>query len=319
MLSHGSFFAKDVNKRRERDKVMDFAQRLKENATLVNRRLADHLMPGQHFGPPRTLSDAMSHAVMSGGKRFRPFLLIESARMFGKNPGRVSDAAAALELMHCYSLVHDDLPAMDDDDLRRGRPTVHKAYDEATAILAGDALQSLAFEIIAHPACHTDPAVRAQLVLELAIAVGWAGMAGGQMMDLEEEGKGGKTRLAIIQRIHSMKTGALIEFSCVAGGYLAEASPEDIDTLRSFGQLLGQMYQAADDILDATAATSDIGKTDGKDEASGKATVVARMGLEKAKAYVATLEEAAIESLAPFGERAEYLAEATRFVVTRGH
>ena len=298
---------------------MDFELRLAENAKLVNQRLADHLMPGQHFGPPRTLSDAMSHAVMSGGKRFRPFLVMEAARMFGKNPARVADAAAALELVHCYSLAHDDLPAMDDDDLRRGRPTVHKEYDEATAILAGDALQSLAFEILAHPACHTDPAVRARLVLEMAIAIGWAGMAGGQMMDLEEEGKGGKTRLAIIQRIHTMKTGRLIEFACVAGGLLAEAEPEEVETLRSFGQLLGLMYQAADDILDTTASSADMGKTAGKDEASGKATVVARMGLEKAKAYVATMEEEAIKTLAPFGERAEWLAEAAHFVVTRGH
>ena len=298
---------------------MDFSVRLQENSKLVSDRLKIHLMPGQHFGPPRTLSDAMSHAVMSGGKRFRPFLMIESARMFGKNPGRVADAAAALECMHSYSLVHDDLPSMDDDDLRRGRPTVHKAYDEATAILAGDALQSLAFEILAHPACHSDPAVRAQLVLELSVAAGWAGMTGGQMMDLEEEGNAGKTRLAIIQRIHSMKTGALIEYSCVAGGIISEAKPEEIDILRAFGQLLGLIYQAADDILDTTADTKDIGKTAGKDEASKKATVVARMGLDKARTYVADLEEEAIKTLTPFGERAEWLVEATRFVVTRGH
>lgn len=298
---------------------MDFSLRLQENSKLVAERLNTHLTPGQHFGPPQRLSDAMRHAVLVGGKRFRPFLMIESARIFGKAPGRVADAAAALECMHCYSLTHDDLPAMDDDDLRRGRPAVHKHFDEATAILAGDALQTLAFEILAHPACHSDPAVRAQLVLELAVASGWAGMAGGQMMDLEQEGKGGKTRLAIIQRMHGMKTGALIEFACVAGGYLGEAKPEEIDILRSYGQLLGQMYQAADDILDTTGDTSEIGKTAGKDEASNKATIVARMGLDKAKAYVAGLEEQAIKTLAPFGERAEWLVEATKFVVTRGH
>ena len=298
---------------------MDFELRLSENTKVIAERLNQHLTPGQHFGPPRRLADAMRHAVLAGGKRFRPFLMIESARMFGRPPGRVADAAAALECVHCYSLVHDDLPAMDDDDLRRGRPTVHKYFDEATAILAGDALQSLAFEILAHPACHSNPAVRAQLVLELAIASGWAGMAGGQMMDLEEEGKAGKTRLAIIQRLHAMKTGALIEYACVAGGLLAEAAPRDIDILRSFGQMLGQMYQAADDILDITGDTLDIGKTAGKDEASGKATIVARMGIDKAKAYVKDLEAEAIKTLAPFGERAEWLVEATRFVVTRGH
>ncbi|MCF6200063.1 MAG: polyprenyl synthetase family protein [Hyphomicrobiaceae bacterium] len=297
---------------------MDFEQRLNENARLVTKQLGQHLMPGQHFGPPRTLADAMQHAVMSGGKRLRPFLMIEAARMFGRAPGRTIDAACALELIHCYSLVHDDLPAMDDDDLRRGKPTVHKAYDEATAILAGDALQSLAFEILAHPGCHANPTVRAQLVLELATASGWAGMAGGQMMDLEEEGKGGKTRLAVISRIHTMKTGKLIEFACVAGGHMAEVKPEEIDMLRSFGQLLGLMYQAADDILDTTASSDDMGKTAGKDEASGKATVVARMGLDKAKSYVATLEEEALKSLSPFGERAEYLIAATRFVAAQG-
>jgi len=298
---------------------MDFEQRLKENARLVNERLLHHLMPGQHFGPPRTLADAMQHAVLSGGKRFRPFLVIEAARMFGRAPGRTLDAACALEFIHCYSLVHDDLPAMDDDDMRRGRPTVHKAYDEATAILAGDALQSLAFEVLSHPACHPNPAVRAHLVRELAVASGWAGMAGGQMMDLEEEGKGKKARLAVIQRIHAMKTGKLLECACVTGGFMAEVRPEEIDVLRAYGQLLGLIYQAADDILDNTASSRELGKTAGKDEASGKATVVARMGLEKARKYVATLEEEAIKTLAPLGERAEYLVEATRFVVHRGH
>jgi farnesyl diphosphate synthase len=296
---------------------MDFAARLAENARLVGERLNQHLTPGQHFGPPHRLADAMRHAVLVGGKRFRPFLVIESARIFGAPPGRVLDAAAALECIHCYSLAHDDLPAMDDDDLRRGQPTVHKAFDEATAILAGDALQSLAFEILAHPDCHPNPAVRAHLVLELAVAAGWAGMCGGQMMDLEQEGKGGETRLAIIQRIHAMKTGALIEFACIAGGYLAGAKPEEIDALRAYGQLLGQMFQAADDILDVTQGTAALGKTAGKDERSDKATVVARMGLDKAKAYVAELERAAVEALAPFGERAEFLVAATHFVVNR--
>jgi farnesyl diphosphate synthase len=296
---------------------MDFAARLDENARLVGERLDQHLTPGQHFGPPRRLADAMRHAVLVGGKRFRPFLVIESARMFGAPPARVLDAACALECIHCYSLAHDDLPAMDDDDLRRGKPTVHKAFDEATAILAGDALQSLAFEILANPASHPNPAVRAHLVLELAVAAGWAGMCGGQMMDLEQEGKGGETRLAIIQRIHGMKTGALIEFACIAGGYLAGAKAAEVDALRNYGQLLGQMFQAADDILDVTQATEGLGKTAGKDVKADKATVVARMGLDKAKEYVAMLQAAAIDALAPFGERAEFLVAAAHFVVDR--
>lgn len=296
---------------------MDFRQRLEENARLVNERLAGHLTPGQHFGPPHTLAEAMRYAVMAGGKRFRPFLVMESARLFGKSPERVADAAAALELIHCYSLVHDDLPAMDNDDLRRGKPTLHKQFDEATAILAGDALQSLAYEILAHPACHSNPAVRAGLVLELAHAAGWAGMAGGQVMDIEEEGKGGRTRLAIIQRIHAMKTGRLFEFACVAGGYLAETDAKNIETLRRYGQLLGHMYQGADDILDLVADTSDIGKTAGKDKASNKATIIARMGLEKARNYIAELEKEAIKTLRPFGKKADCLIEATGFVVNR--
>jgi farnesyl diphosphate synthase len=298
---------------------MDFDARLRENARLLGERLNQHLTPGQHFGPPRQLADAMRHAVLAGGKRFRPFLVIESANMFGVSPLRALDAACALECIHCYSLVHDDLPAMDDDDLRRGKPTVHKAFDEATAILAGDALQSLAFELISSPACHTDPAVRAQLTRGLAIASGWAGMAGGQMMDLEQEGQGGSARLAIIQRIHMMKTGALIEFACLAGALLGGATDEETERLRMFGQLLGQMFQAADDILDITAETDDLGKTAGKDIAADKATIVSRMGLDKARAYVDELEASAIETLAPFGTRAEWLQAAAHFVVTRGH
>jgi len=297
---------------------MDFEARLAECARIVNQTLSGHLTPGQHFGPPERLADAMRHAVMNGGKRFRPFLVMESARIYGRPPQRSAEAAAALECLHCYSLVHDDLPSMDDDDLRRGQPTVHRQFDEATAILAGDALQSLAFELITHPRCHSDPAVRAQLALELANASGWAGMAGGQMMDLEAEGRGGKTRLNIIQRIHDMKTAALIEFACAAGGRLGGASEDELLQLRKYGQLLGLIYQSVDDILDVTAETGELGKTAGKDEKSGKATIVARMGLDKARKYVGELEEDAIACLEPFAGRAEWLKLAVSHVADRG-
>ncbi len=229
---------------------MAFQEKLAAHARLMETRLAYHLTPGAHFGPPERLAAAMQHGTLGGGKRFRPFLLLESAALFGVSPHDAADTAAALECVHCYSLIHDDLPAMDDDDLRRGKPTVHKAFDEATAILAGDALLTLAFEILSAPETHSDPNVRIRLVQELAIAAGWAGMAGGQMLDLEAEKKP-KTRLAIIQRIHAMKTGSLIEFACVAGAILGRAAPEAEEQIRRFGQILVHLFQASDDLLDA--------------------------------------------------------------------
>ena len=297
---------------------MAFQDKLHQYATLVNEALNQHLMPGKHFGPPESLADAMRYAVIGKGKRLRPFIVMETARIFSVSPQRSTNVACAVECMHCYSLVHDDLPAMDDDDLRRGQPAVHKKFDEATAILAGDALQTLAFEILSRPEADPSAEIRARLVLELSTAAGWAGMAGGQMMDMDEEKQTKrKTRLAIIQRIHSMKTGALFEFCAVAGPTIAEASEEEIELFREYGKIIGLAFQASDDLLDVTSTQETAGKKTGKDAATGKPSIVARMGAEKTRNYLEKLETAAISYLKPFGPAAQDLAEATRFICRR--
>ncbi len=296
---------------------MSFQDKLEQYSKIVNERLNNHLMPGKHFGPPERLSDAMRHAVIGSGKRIRPFIIMESAKIFGVNPHRSADVASAVECLHSYSLVHDDLPAMDDDDMRRGKPSCHKAFDEATAILAGDALQSLAFEILARPGSDADPAIRSQLVLEMATAAGWAGMAGGQMMDIELTNHPKKIKLALIQRIHAMKTGAVLEFSAVAGPIIAKAAEDHIHRFREYGKLVGLAFQAADDLLDVTGDSEHLGKRTGKDEISGKPSIVARAGLEKTQKYVNDLEQAAIDLIVPYGTAADDLIEATRFICRR--
>ena len=300
-------------------KMMTFEQKLKGNARLVDAQLRKVLTPGEHFGPPKQLASAMQYAVLGGGKRFRPFLLIETAKLFGVQPTQTLNAACALECIHCYSLAHDDLPAMDNDDLRRGQPTLHKAFDEATAILAGDALLTIAFEILSDQKTHADPQIRIRLVTECASSAGWAGMVGGQVLDLQEEGKGKKTRLGVIQRIHTMKTAMLIEAACACGAIIAGPGRKAEDHIRTFGRVLGLAFQASDDVLDATGATATLGKTAGKDAQAEKATIVARMGLEKAQNYVRELEAAALEALEPFGEPADSLRDAVRFVTRRKH
>lgn len=277
--------------------------------------------------PPRIVA-AMRHAVLGGGKRIRPFLLIEAARLFGvEDDGAVgagvARAAAALEMVHCYSLVHDDLPQMDDDDLRRGRPTVHRAFDEATAILAGDALLTLAFDTLADPATHADPAVRADLVLRLARASGVGGMVGGQMLDLAAEGRwsadGTATRLsdAEIRRLQAMKTGALLRFPLEAGAVMAGASTADVVRLGRFGAIVGLAFQIADDLLDVEATAEAMGKATGKDAARGKGTLVALHGISAMRAELDRLIAAAAEELAPWGGRAATLLAAARFVADR--
>ncbi|HEX6611980.1 MAG TPA: polyprenyl synthetase family protein, partial [Hyphomicrobiaceae bacterium] len=221
-----------------------FDGRLSQAADLVETRLSQVLADAATTIPPR-LKEAMAHAVLGGGKRFRPFLVIESARIFGIDPAQSVAAAAAVELLHCYSLVHDDLPAMDNDELRRGRPTVWKAFDEATAILAGDALLTLAFEILADPGTHPDPAVRSQLVLGLARASGASGMVGGQQLDLEAEdaSRADLHTTAGVRVIQSMKTGALIRFSACAGAILASAPEADLQALATYGDAVGAAFQ----------------------------------------------------------------------------
>jgi farnesyl diphosphate synthase len=268
--------------------------------------------------PPR-LKEAMAHAVLGGGKRFRPLLVIESARIFGIGPSRSVAAAAAVELLHCYSLVHDDLPAMDNDELRRGRPTVWKAFDEATAILAGDALLTLAFEILAEPGTHPDPAVRSELVLGLARASGASGMVGGQQVDLEAEdaSRSDLHTTAGVQAIQSMKTGALIRFSACAGAILSSAPEADLHALATYGDAIGAAFQIADDLLDVAGTAAQVGKGTGKDANAGKATWISILGIEGARTRLAHLERDAVAALATFGARGDVLAQAAAFVAQR--
>jgi farnesyl diphosphate synthase len=280
--------------------------------------LSDNARPGEVARPARLMA-AMRHAAIGGGKRLRPFLAIEAARLLGREGQGPLRAGCAVELLHCYSLVHDDLPSMDDDDLRRGRPTVHKAYDEATAILAGDALQTLAFEVLADPATDADPALRSDLVLGLARASGLGGMVGGQMLDLAAEGRYGEAKLAEaeIRLLQMMKTGAILTFSVEAGAILGRADPDARQSLVDYGRALGAAFQVADDILDRESSAEALGKRTGKDQEKGKATLVDRLGLEGAKRECRQLIDRADAALQGFGAEAQTLREAVRFVVER--
>jgi farnesyl diphosphate synthase len=299
-----------------------FTNRLTEIAGTVETALGTLLSVDFRSGvttrAPRLMA-AMRHAVLGGGKRLRPFLLIETARMLGVEGEGPARAGAAVELLHCYSLVHDDLPSMDDDDLRRGRPTVHKAFDEATAILAGDALQSLAFEVLADPATDPDPTVRADLVLGLARAAGLGGMVGGQMLDLAAEGRYGENRLGEpdVRRLQAMKTGAILAYSVEAGAALGRADPAARERLLAYGRALGAAFQVADDILDRESSAETMGKRTGKDLEKGKATLVDLLGLEGAHRECDRLLGESLAALEPFGSAAETLKEAARFTVER--
>jgi farnesyl diphosphate synthase len=291
---------------------IDFLAELRAAAaltdTVLDRALTD-------AGGPEPLAAAMRYAVLGPGKRLRPFLLMASARLFGRSDDGVARAAAALECVHAYSLVHDDLPAMDDDDLRRGRPTVHKDFDEATAILAGDALLTLAFGILANPATDADATVRAELVAGLAQAAGAAGMVGGQARDLAAE-KGG-FGAEDIRAMQAMKTGALFRYACEAGAILGHASSSDRRRLADFGSALGLAFQIADDLIDATGTAATAGKATAKDAARGKATLVALHGITDATALLEQTVAEAIALVAPFGERAAALVAAARFAGAR--
>lgn len=274
--------------------------------------LLDALLPPGGF-PARRVTEAMRYAALGPGKRLRPFLVVESAALFGVPRQRALRVGAALECVHCYSLVHDDLPAMDDDDLRRGRPTTHKAFDEATAILAGDALLTYAFEILGSPETHPSPEVRLRLVTGLARAAGVAGMVAGQMLDIEAEA-GHAGTLTSITTIQSLKTGALFSYACEAGAVLGEGDPAP---LRQYAERIGLAFQIADDILDVESTPEALGKATQKDSGMGKATFVDLLGLDGARARAAALVSEAIASLAPYGARAEILADAARFIVSR--
>ncbi len=292
---------------------MAFTKELERVAAAVERRLEALLAGG--WGEPAGLDAAMRYAVLGGGKRIRPFLLISSARLFGVEEANALDAACALEYVHCYSLAHDDLPAMDDDNLRRGRPTLHIAFDEATAILAGDALLTLAFEVLSAPESNPDANIRADLVFHLAKEAGWQGMALGQALDLGAERQ--TLSAEDVVRLQGLKTGALFRFACEAGAILGRAGTSDRKALLAYAKALGQAFQLADDLLDAQGDAEALGKAVAKDAGRGKATLVALLGPEGAKAHLAGLVAEAENALAPFGGKAQTLIEAARFIAER--
>jgi farnesyl diphosphate synthase len=257
----------------------------------------------------------MRYACLGGGKRIRPFLVLQSARLFAVNEACAMRAACAVEMVHCYSLVHDDLPAMDDDDMRRGRPTVHRKFDEATAILAGDGLLTGAFAVLADPLTHADPMVRSELTLALADAAGPEGMVAGQMIDLEAEHA--TLDIGAITRLQRLKTGALICFAAEAGAILGKAPQPLRAALRGYAQALGLAFQMADDLLDAEGSESEVGKRTGKDAARGKATFVSLLGIERARAQARMLAEQASAHLDLFAEKADLLRALALWVVDR--
>lgn len=290
-----------------------FTQALEEAATLTDAALERLLVVPS--GLEARVYEAMRYSALAPGKRLRPFLVLAGARIFGVALRCALQVAAAIEMVHAYSLVHDDLPAMDDSDLRRGRPTCHKQFDEATAVLAGDGLLTAAFEVLAHPDTHGDPAVRCELVAELAAAAGARGMVGGQMIDLIAERQ--SLDIGAITRLQRMKTGALIAFSCESGAILAKASGEVRTALRGYAHDLGLAFQIADDLLDVEGCAAETGKPVGADAAAGKATFVSILGVDRARAQAELLVRQAVAHLDLFEQRAELLRDAARFVITR--
>jgi farnesyl diphosphate synthase len=286
-------------------------------AAEATERTMERLLPKGSEGEARVF-EAMRYSSLGGGKRLRAFFVLAGATLFKVGVTPALRAASAIEFVHAYSLIHDDLPAMDDDDLRRGKPSCHKQFDEATAILAGDALQALAFEVLAHEETHGDPAVRASLVSELAKASGAHGMVGGQMLDLLAEEKGAEPlSIGAITRLQRLKTGALISFSCTAGAILGKAPEAMRAVLSAYAHDLGLAFQIVDDLLDVEGSAAELGKTPGKDAVQGKATFVSILGLERARAQAAMLAEQAAAHLEPFGSAADLLRQAAKFVVTR--
>ncbi|MGH7115183.1 MAG: polyprenyl synthetase family protein [Stellaceae bacterium] len=290
-----------------------FAEALAQAAALTDSAL-DRLLVVPPDIEARVL-EAMRYSALAPGKRLRPFLVLAGADLFGVARGCALQVAAAIEMVHAYSLVHDDLPAMDDSDLRRGRPTCHKEFDEATAILAGDGLLTMAFDLLAQPDAHADPAVRCELVAALAAAAGPAGMVGGQMIDLIAERR--RLDIGATTRLQRMKTGALIAFSCEAGAILARAPPEPRTALRGYAHDLGLAFQIADDLLDVEGSSAATGKPVGADAAAGKATFVSILGVERARAQASLLVNQAVAHLEPFEDRAKLLRDVARFVVDR--
>jgi farnesyl diphosphate synthase len=288
------------------------------DATAVATGLTDALIERLLVVPPgleARVYEAMRYSALAPGKRLRPLLVLAGARLFGVARPSALQVAAAIEMVHAYSLIHDDLPAMDDSDLRRGRPTCHKEFDEATAVLAGDGLLTMAFEVLAHPDTHGDPAVRCRLVAALASAAGGAGMVGGQMIDLIAERQ--PLDIGAITRLQRMKTGALIAFACEAGAILAKAGSELHTALRGYAHDLGLAFQIADDLLDVEGSPAETGKPVGADAAAGKATFVSILGVERARAQAGLLVDQAVAHLDLFAQKAELLRQVARFVINR--
>jgi farnesyl diphosphate synthase len=296
-----------------REANSSLAEAMAESARAVEAVL-DELLPKPH-GLHARVHEAMRYATFAGGKRLRPFLVLESSRLFGVEAARALRVAAAIEVLHTYSLVHDDLPCMDDDDLRRGRPTTHIAFDEATAVLAGDALLTIAFEIIADRQTHPSADVRCSLVARLAEAAGSNGMIGGQMVDMQAPTNGfGPEEIMLLQRL---KTGQLFEFSCEAGAILAGADDADRGRMRHYARDMGLVFQITDDLLDVTSTTEKTGKAVGKDHDQGKATLVSIHGIKGARAEAEKLARRAAETLSPYGTAGAPLRQFPMFLLDR--
>jgi len=292
-----------------------------DTEALLQRLLSPRPVTGERARPTR-LIEAMQYASLGGGKRFRPFLVVETAKLFHVPRRRALTVAAALECVHCYSLVHDDLPAMDDDALRRGRPTAHKAFDEATAILAGDGLLTLAFDILSRPQAHPDPAIRVQLISALARAAGVGGMAGGQMLDLAAEGRfvqrpTAQLEVDDVRTLQAMKTGALLRFACLSGALLGGAERKARAALERYGAALGEAFQVSDDLLDIDGDAAIVGKATGKDAAAHKATFVSLLGIDGARGKLKSLVASAEQAAQFFGDDGAILKAAARFIADR--
>lgn len=296
-----------------REASLSLKEQMDDVTADVNRTI-ERLLPDSDLAE-KMLYDAMRYGTLNGGKRLRPFLLINAAKLFNVSPSRYRRTAAALEMVHCYSLIHDDLPAMDDSGMRRGKPTVHKAYDEATAVLAGDALLTLAFEVLSDSETHEDPRVRCELVNFMAKAAGPSGMIGGQMLDIIGEKM--EFDLGTISRLQRMKTGKLITFSCEAGAILGKASPPQRKALANYAHDLGLAFQVTDDILDVEAEPSELGKPANQDEKAGKSTFVSTLGKEQARQRAEMLINQAVGHLHVFDNRADILKQLAGYVLER--